>query len=609
MKNLLLFLLYNISYLLSAQVSHSFSKVSLINGPFYHGVASGDPLSDRVIIWTRLTTADSVAQVSWEISEDPSFTSLSNFGNSYTSQQQDFTVKIDVPNLSPNTWYYYRFQYNGDYSSIGRTKTTPIGDTDSLRFGVVSCAKYVDGYFNAYHSLALRNDIDAVIHLGDYIYEHGESSNIPGDTVHDSKPGHEIISLEDYRLRFSQYHLDTSLQLLHQFYPFIVVWDDHESANDSWKGGAQNHTPSSEGNWDDRKSYSKQAFFEWLPIRDVYNSNDTIRRTIKYGDLVDFIMLDTRLEGRDQQINVFSTGINDPNRSLLGSTQLQWFKNQLSNSTSQWKLIGNQVMIAPLKVSGLIVNDDQWDDYPAERKRVLDYIMQQNIDNVVFITGDLHSSWSSDVPHPDSSYQSSTGKGSAATEFVCTSITSISTTFNTPISLIKSFNPHIKYAKYSKRGYLIMDVNKARVQGDHIEVSTSLNTNYTSTLGSSWINRDGNRFLEENNLPLAPRPNFPPLYPLLTKAKNNPKQDVLITCFPNPFAEEINIQYYANKATSIKLTIQDLLGNQLYQQSLFISEKGLQEFRVPMPSLPKGSYIVLIDNGSESIISKKIVKN
>ena len=229
-------------------------------------------------------TPDSAMTVqgTWKVCSDTSLTNTITQGNFTTDASVDYTVKIDVTGLSPNTTYYYYFSALNANSLIGRTRTAPIAAmVDHLKFGVVSCSNFEAGYFNAYARLGERNDLDAVIHLGDYIYEYG--SGIYGDSLIQASGGRvhdtiEAVSLEQYRTRHSLYHLDADLRRAHQQHPFINIWDDHESANDAWENGAENHDPATEGNWNDRKNVAKQAFFEWIPIRNYIN--DTIHRIL-----------------------------------------------------------------------------------------------------------------------------------------------------------------------------------------------------------------------------------------------------------------------------------------------------------------------------------------
>ena len=240
--------------------------------PFYHGVASGDPLSDRVIIWTRVTpdTATHV-EVNWTMATDTAFQNIVGEGQVTTSAENDFTVKVDVSGLSPATTYYYYFTALEGNSVIGRTRTTPTSDeVDHVRFAVVSCSNYQAGYFHAYRNIGNRRDLDAVIHLGDYIYEYGSGEGTYGfDSAlnRENVPSTEIIELADYRTRYSLYRLDPDLRKAHQQHPFIAVWDDHETANDAYTDGAENHNQG-EGEWTDRKSAALKAYYEWMPVRD-----------------------------------------------------------------------------------------------------------------------------------------------------------------------------------------------------------------------------------------------------------------------------------------------------------------------------------------------------
>lgn len=589
--------------------------------PFYHGVASGDPLADRIIIWTRVTTNNLTESVDWQMATDTGFTSIVQSGNVSTDSSVDYTVKVDVTGLQSNTWYYYRFKAENKYSITGRTRTAPVGSIDSLRFGIIACSNFQAGYFNVYHDLASRNDIDAILHLGDYYYEYKAGGyGYINDTNRLAPDTSDAHTLAQYRLWHSQYKLDPDLRNAHQQYPFITIWDDHETANNSWYSGAENHNSATEGNWFVRKSASNKAYFEWMPIREVAPGNDTvIHRVEQWGDLIDFIMVDTRLEGRDSSLGAIIPAnapvLSDTNRSIMGPGQLAWFKSQLSTSVAKWKIIGNQVMVAPLVANlgsgNQILNGDQWDGYPYDRRRVFDHIMQNNIHNVVFLTGDIHCSWGNDLPHPDSTYDKNTGAGSVATEFVCTSVTS--PTFaglgSVPLFLVQSFDPHVKYAELSKRGYLLLDINKHRVQGDWIHMSTVNTKTYTATDDAQWMNVDGNRFLTQAPSVLGPRPGNPALIPQITTDVKDLKEDnlVVITCYPNPSDNEIAIQYYLLEPTKVDLFITDINGNKVYSQANVQAPNGLYSQRVSLSNFAAGTYIVTISTGNKTY-SKHIVK-
>jgi alkaline phosphatase D len=491
------------------------SRSNLRSGhaPFFHGVASGDPLPTQVMLWTRVTpptgsTAD--IDVYWQIATDIDFNNIVNFGKTKAVDSTDFTVKVDVCGLDPGTYYYYAFNAFGTNSITGRTKTAPVGNVSKARFGVVSCSGYEHGFFNVYKSLAEENDIDAVLHLGDYIYEyatrtyHASAVTNAGRTY---EPTHEIVSLEDYRTRHSHYRLDDDLRVLHQRFPFITTWDDHESANDSYKDGAENHDPATQGPWEIRKANSVQAYSEWLPIRNPDPNNFVkIWRNFQYGNLLDLIVLDSRLWGRDEQT---LTGASDPNRRMLGNDQFDWFESRLSNSSSLWKIIPQQVMMAPLEAFGVPVNSDQWDGYRADRNRFINYIENNNIRNAVVLTGDIHTSWVNNIPG------NSTTR--AAVEYVVTSVTSPGADFitdafgslvggflgNTAESVIRFFNSHMRYIDLTRRGYMILTVDANRAQTDYTYVSTVTSPTYTTTSGPYWFTNVGNPNVQESNTPAA----------------------------------------------------------------------------------------------------------
>jgi alkaline phosphatase D len=352
--------------------------------PFLHGVASGDPLADGVMIWTRAdpgTDRQRIVPVSWRVATDPAMENVIATGDAEARPERDWTVKVDVGGLQPGRTYYYGFRADGVASLTGRTKTAPAAGVEHLRFGVVSCSNLPDGFFNAYARLAERDDLDAVVHLGDYVYESGNQSEV-GRPAH---PPREIVSLEDYRARYSQYRLDSDLRRIHQQHPFINTWDDHETTNDSWYGGAANHSPD-EGDWFARKRAAAQAFDEWIPIRlpdqsgRVPEDGTRVYRTVPYGDLVDLIMIDTRLEGRDEPVSQspsFEPENDDPARSILGDEQEAWLAGELTASQQRgaaWRVLGNGVMLGHwnaiglpdtgfltfLRAEGVALNGDQW---------------------------------------------------------------------------------------------------------------------------------------------------------------------------------------------------------------------------------------------------------
>lgn len=419
---------------------------------FTHGVASGDPLSDRVILWTRLIPEASLEAVSvvWQIAHDQGFTEVVASGETETQAERDYVVKVDATGLTPATAYFYRFIAMGVNSEVGQTRTLPTGSVASFRMGVASCSNYPQGFFNAYRHMA-DTDLNLVLHLGDYIYEYpeGEYANdyaldVLGRQV---EPRHEILALEDYRMRYGLYRSDPDLQAVHRRHPFICVWDDHELANDTWSGGAENHNEE-DGDFAQRIHAARQAYHEWMPIRTSPEGDQgPIYRQFALGDLADLIMLDTRLEGRDKGLEyskdmTFGTAASsggvpeldieafksqhlyDPKRALLGEKQEAWLERSVARSTERgavWQVLGQQVLISNLGIPRIAesviaeadmseedrqvmmfyqqlatqdmpMNLDAWDGYPVARDRVTDMLAQHKA-NTVVLAGDTHNAW------------------------------------------------------------------------------------------------------------------------------------------------------------------------------------------------------------------------
>ena len=431
---------------------------------FRHGVASGDPLSDRVILWTRVTTRRPSEKVSVEVATDDRFADIVHTSELTATAATDYTVKTDVQGLSPATVYYYRFRAGGETSMTGRTKTLPTGDVSRVTLAVLSCAHYQQGHFNVYGHAARRTDadIDAVVFLGDYIYEYGstcdgepcfgtENARKIGRTL---PPGNdkETVTLDDYRRRYALYHTDTRLQELHARYPFIAVWDDHETANDAYSAGALNHNEG-EGNFEERKAAAVRAYLEWLPVRENRDNPVAINRSFAFGNLVNLIMLETRLLARSKQLDYrnyitppdtfdatrFGADISSADRTMMGAEQLAWLQAQLAGSNAVWQALGNQVLMGRMTIPASlvfqlgdprpsIVNDiaaltavkakvlrgtateeearsvstvlpyrlDAWDGYPVEREAVLQTANRLD-KNLVVLSGDTHNGWANNL--------------------------------------------------------------------------------------------------------------------------------------------------------------------------------------------------------------------
>lgn len=324
---------------------------------FGHGVASGDPLADKVIIWTRVTHTESTAQtipVEWKVATDEAMTDVVSSGIVETNADTDYTVKVDADRLLANTAYFYQFTGPlGIKSTIGTTKTLPVGFVEKVKLAVCSCANYPAGFFNVYQAMS-KSDADVVLHLGDYIYEYGEDEY---GSERKPNPLTEITSLTDYRTRYSQYRIDEQAQAVHKVKPFICVWDDHEVANDSYKDGASNHTEGDEGVYSERKAAAFQAYHEWMPIR-TGSDKEKIYRNFKFGELISLNMMDTRHIARDKPLGFTelltasassseeaTALITDPTRRLIGDEQLNWLIQEWSNSTTTWEVLGQQILM------------------------------------------------------------------------------------------------------------------------------------------------------------------------------------------------------------------------------------------------------------------------
>ncbi|MET8124979.1 alkaline phosphatase D family protein [Streptomyces sp. NPDC005065] len=517
------------------------TSASAADGPaFLHGVASGDPLPDGILLWTRVTpTPDAVpgsgrgadTAVRWEVAEDKEFARIVAQGSTVARTASDHTVKADVRGLAPATTYWFRFSA-GDGGAVrspaGRTRTAPASGaaTPGVRFGVVSCANWESGYFSPYRHLAARADLDAVLHLGDYIYEYASGSYPDAKyVVRPHEPRNEILTLADYRTRHGHYKTDTDLQTLHATHPVIAIWDDHEFANDAWSGGAENHTPGTEGAWADRAAGAKQAYFEWMPVR--ASTEGTVYRRLRFGNLADLHLLDLRTF-RSQQSTVGNGSVDDPDRTITGRAQLDWLKSGLAGSDATWKLVGTSVMISPvafgsvpahlleplagllgLPKEGLAVNVDQWDGYTDDRKELITHLRDRSITNTVFLTGDIHMAWANDVPVKAATYPLS---ASAATEFVVTSVTSDNlddilhvapqTVSVLAAAAVRAANRHVKWVDMDSHGYGVLDVTAERSQMDYYVVSDKTKQDATAAWTRSYRTLSGTQKIERVGRPV-----------------------------------------------------------------------------------------------------------
>ena len=680
----------------------SFFNASL--APFYHGVASGDPLKDAVIIWTRVTTNQPDVNVTWKVATNPTMSNVIQQGEVVTDERKDYTVKIDVTNLNPNTTYYFQFEALNKKSEIGKTRTSPTGNVDNIRFGVVSCSNYQNGYFNAYEELADRTDIDAVIHLGDYIYEYETGGYGYSDEVgRGHLPKNEIVSLSDYRVRYSYYRLDPMLRRIHQQHPFILIWDDHEFSNDANKFGAENHNPSTEGTWEARKNNAYKAYFEWMPVRANSIQEYRLYRNFSYGNLADLLMLDTRIEGRGEtvtsqrttlkskkelksrvkqiiaedplnSVNDFKKAIhkiapyfiheekltkeeldfviekfaiiaynykNYGNRnlasrknqeklenllikatsiapqeklaerasytSILGATQFSWLLSKLSSSSATWKIIGNQVMM--MNYNG-VPTSDAWDGFEEERERLYKHINDNNIKNVVVLTGDIHSTFAGDLRY---------NRECIGSEFVVPSVTSQNLdAFGGIATGLAEFytrllNRHIKEVDLDAHGYFVLDVKENRVQADWFYINDVTRPNSGEFFHKGYYVNKNSCGIQSTNTPAQSSARVVYGVKPIEKGSNISNEEnenlVILGVYPNPMNQSGNIHYLLQSKAQVSISVYNTNGQKV--KSLLNAKrqgKGIYNINFNVNSLSSGNYFLKIDTQEQQITKQIIVR-
>ena len=521
---------------------------------FLHGVGSFDPTANAVIIWTRFTPIETEVgqsiQITWQMAEDAEFSSIIQEGTENATIISDFTITKDVTGLPSNGKFYYRFLQEelGEASVVGETITLPNGGDaiDAVKLAVCSCSNYPAGLFNVYDAMA-NSEADVIVHLGDYIYEYEEGgfgtneNTVPLGRVHD--PSTEILSLEDYRLRYRQYRTDEALQLAHQKKPFIAVWDDHELTNDAYIDGAENHD-GSEGSFQARRQRAIQVYNEYVPFRS--NNNEIIYRNFEFGNLINLVLLDTRIIARDQQLSfndfftatgfdfaAFGAALSNPNRNLLGPEQLSWVGSTIAGSSAQWQVLGQQVLtgrmfvpaelliaigavasgnataetfaqlqqtiieLSTLKARSLqgdptltpeklgrintVVpyNLDAWDGYPIERERLFAALHNKN---VIALAGDTHNAWNTELKDA--------AGNRIGEEFACPSVSSpgFEGLFGNDPATIAGIEQafvllidDLQYFDASRRGYVLAEFTSATATGSYRFVDTLASTAYTAT--------------------------------------------------------------------------------------------------------------------------------
>ncbi|HEX7656048.1 MAG TPA: alkaline phosphatase D family protein [Sphingomonas sp.] len=504
---------------------------------FSHGVASGEPATDSMLLWTRYVPADGGAvELRAEIAETPDFARIVSSGAQITGPWRDHTAKITVENLAPGRTYHFRFVApDGSFSPIGRTRTLPEGDMATrFRAAIFSCANMPFGWFNAYAHAAQRDDLDCLIHLGDYLYEY-TTGDYPSakDAVagREPQPAGELLHLADYRLRYASYRADPDLQKLHALWPMIVQWDDHESANDSWEGGAQNHQPN-EGDWLARKAAAIQAYREWMPV------SDEPWKAYDIGTLATLFRTETRLLARTEQpdiaplfkeadpiaaLKAFRDGPwMDPGATMMGTQQENWLFHAMRASRKagqRWQIVGFGTIMGQTEMPaaaenwlgpkpsaaaknyveagiaaaklGLPFNYDNWGGYPAARARFLRAAQAMDAELIV-LSGDSHNAWAYDLGQD--------GKP-AGVEFAGQSVTSPGYEHDTAADPklvaagLVAASPELKWCDTSHRGYMVTTITPDRVSNDWVMLDTIKARSLAARVGHSATVERGRRVM------------------------------------------------------------------------------------------------------------------
>jgi len=483
--------------------------------PFVHGVASGDPLPDAVVIWTRVTPNEfsfpgsghgPATQVRWQVATDPEMRMVVQQGEVTATAETDHTVHVDVRGLKPDTVYFYRFGVVDKQSPLGRTKTAPAkgAPTASQRWAVASCANWEAGFFSAYADMAeraWRGELDLTVFLGDYIYEYPQYEYAGYGPVRLHHPPHETVTLADYRVRYGRYRTDPALRNAHAAMPWIVVWDDHEVANNNFRDGAENHQPS-EGSFYARRDAAMRAYYEWMPVRPSQTSQlGRIYRTFTFGDLVELTIMDLRTY---RDVEFWEGGSRQPGdaRTMMGSEQYNWLERTLEASATRWNALGNSVMFSPLHLGasfhnpqtrpiaqalssnipvvntpldGLPLNGDQWDGYDFERRRLINTLGRLG-KKPIFLTGDIHTEWAHTVTH---------NGAPIGCEVVCASVTApnVADTLKVPVGnplfgaarrYLHAANPNLRHVALDTHGYSVVTIRPDEVGMEWMRVDNIL---------------------------------------------------------------------------------------------------------------------------------------
>lgn len=526
---------------------------TVTDAQFNHGVAAGEPATMGFLIWTRVSLPDDhvgSVPVRYEVATDAEFASIAARGETRTDASRDWTVKATIKTLKPGQSYFYRFLVGDAVSPHGRAKTLPQGRTDTARFAVVSCSNYPFGFFNVYDAIAKRDNLDAVIHLGDYIYEYGAEGY--GGSVGQKigrvhNPTHEILTLADYRARHAQYKSDPGSIAMLAAHALIPIWDDHETSNDSWEDGAENHDLS-EGDWDTRRSAALRAYYEWMPVRDPApgDAPEALLRDFQWGDLVTLATLETRLMARSEPLEYSKIGASlatpeglerfktvdlvNEKRTLLGRAQSERLVKTMTQSVAtgtRWRVLANQIIMAEVTAPNLMplarspaiaeiekvvpqirdflalttldipLNTDAWDGYPAARDRFYASMANAGATDLIVLTGDTHEWWGNEL-------SDSAGRPMGI-ELGTAAVTSpgSSSYFGAEAAryseMLNARNPMVRYHDPFGKGYIDLALDREGARAEFVSVSTVTSPDYTASTRAAFDieRRDGSLRLSE----------------------------------------------------------------------------------------------------------------
>lgn len=580
--------------------------------PFLYGVASFDPTDSQVILWTHITpnNTQSTINVNWEVATDSNFLNVVQTGTVATDSTKDWTVAVDVSSLNAYTTYYYRFQApNGNYTRKGRTRTAPAASGSSivnhLRMAVASCSSVFSGFFNSYQQIAQRLDLDVVLHLGDYIYDFvdpDEEIRVPAP--YPSTP----TTKQEWRERQRYYLMDPDLRLARQMHPWIVIWDNHDTDYNGSSTQAED---------------SRAAFLEYVPMR-LVTPTDTkkIYRKFSYGSLVDIFMIDILLYR-----NIDNLPSGEP--SILGTSQYNWLTTELQNSTAKWKLIGNQKMMCGWSVAnippffpatignGSVLDPKSWDGFDGSRDRLLDFIENNAINNVMVLSGDAHVSMAADLHQAPtgSGYNGSTGNGSVAVEFLPTSITRgnfdemgyPSWVVGAVEGYMATANPNQVFSNIVEHGYGILDIKSDSAIAEFWYMDI-LNATTNQTFERGLLLKD-----EENHWHRTPltTPTSPKDYnATITNQKkitNRVKNTTELTVFPNPSDGQFSITFSLHNSQELSIEIVDVATGKMLQTVLQQRFKSNVQHKVELDlkKLSAGSYYLRLKG--ESLETGKVI--